>query len=157
MKGKNPVVLVLNCNLILFLALSTERGSETMSIPDPQNLFPKSIPHWKESRLLRENADTGSGNKVKCKMSLQHLVPESKSSDHKLRGTSQKDVEKRASTGKIWNPLSIKTNDGNSIIIGWIEKKNLQVYSDTKNGRRGEACWLITIEWMIKLVLQPLM
>lgn len=138
MKGKNPVVLVLNCNLILFLALSTERGSETMSIPDPQNLFPKSIPHWKESRLLRENADTGSGNKVKCKMSLQHLVPESKSSDHKLRGTSQKDVEKRASTGKIWNPLSIKTNDGNSIIIGWIEKKIYRSIAILKMGEEGK-------------------
>lgn len=124
-----------------------------MSIPDPQNMLPKSIPHWKESGLLRENADTRSRNKVRCKMSLEHPVPESKSSDHKLRGTSQQDVEKRASTGKIWNPLSVKRNDDNSIIIGWNEKKkkNYRFIVILKKERRGEACWLITVEWVIKL------
>lgn len=38
-KVKNPVVLVLNCHLIQFLALSTDKDSETISIPGPQNLF----------------------------------------------------------------------------------------------------------------------
>lgn len=60
-------------------------------------------------------------------MSLEYLVPESKPSDYRLRGTCQKDVAKGAFTRKIWNPLGFKKNYGNSIR----SEKNPQVYSDT--------------------------
>lgn len=85
-------------------------------------------------------------------MSLEHLVPESKPSDHRLREICQKDVEKGASTRKIWNPLGFKKGYNNSVR----PEKN-PVYSDTwKGGEEGffqtEECQLIIIvEWVIKL------
>lgn len=42
-------------------------------------------------------------------------MSESKPSDHRLRGICQKDVEKGASTRKIWNPLGFKKNYSNSV------------------------------------------